>query len=49
MLKIVCHMLRRLLVQNADGSTSWKTHEEMESEVSLSLRAALLELCVTTH
>jgi hypothetical protein len=49
MLKIVCHMLHRLLVQNADGQTSWKTHEEVESEVSLSLKAALLELCVTTH
>jgi hypothetical protein len=38
-----------LLVQNADEQTSWKTHEEAENEVSLSLNAALLELCVTTQ
>lgn len=49
MLEIVCHMLRRLLIQNADGQTSWKTHEETESKDSLSLKAVLLELCVTTH
>jgi hypothetical protein len=49
MLKIVCHMLCKLLVQNADGQTSWKTHEEVESEVSLSPKTALRELRVTTH
>jgi hypothetical protein len=49
MLKIVCHLVHRLLVQNADGQTSWKTHEEADNEVLLSLKAAFLELCVTTH
>lgn len=49
MLKIVCHMLHRLLVQNVDGQTLWKTYVETESEDSLSLKAALLELCITAH
>jgi hypothetical protein len=49
MLRKVCCMLHRWLVQNADWQTLWKTHEEAENEISLSLKATLLALFVTTH
>lgn len=49
MLRKVCCMLHRLLVQNADGQTLWKTHEDVDNEILLPLKAALLALCVTTH